>query len=761
VTGHEILELAIDRYKNLDRVRVEWGPRVVLYGMNGTGKTNMLEALALALGNRATMWQLADRAVAPAADAIQITMRTNGRQLPLPPTVSMKNGEPLGTDKRPPWGTQWVGSSGLFWSWLGVTRGDSWSEAIHSGVVDARLATLLAVQAAAPIIRYRLQEVHGLEEARCCDRSRFDEVLPDPSGVTFDRVFSRCLCVEGDVPEWLVDLAAELPDPFTPLRRWLDEPSELRGPYADLLELPPSNTIPACVVWLSAERTEREAFFDLWEASDAAVGPIEALLDYADYLLLHEHDEEEGERPNVVHAEFTVSEIAADVVKRVASDVAPDLDAYVITEGIASLTIQSSNKAPAGSLWNFETFRHLCSAHRVWLDIALARAAAELELRVSGVRWMLVGLGRLAEEERLAAGILVADQLDEVLETWTWHGRDLDELMRQVQRVLGSPEQVAEKYQRDVLYRFADASEAERRYVAETGLETALDRPLTVHVLDEPERHLHPQAQRETAARLSTALDDACLVLATHSHYFLGKPGWRHIHLGQTPDGNVATFFDPAELTIRHSIAGDMGLTNGELLTRYRYVLFVEGPADQAVLRALYRAWLDEAGILVLPMHGIDGVASLAELELIGTVIAVRCGVLADNTLQSHLQPGYSGKLTKEERELRNLKHRRGHLDVFGLKHPDILAYLDEMEIQREVPEFPGWHQLEQAMHRGESLKDAFERVTGERPTVRLITTVATAMARSSTIASGDLRDVVASIVAAAVADTYTSARHG
>ena len=46
-------------YKNLKDVHVVFGDRTVVYGENGSGKSNLMEALALAAGSALTMTQIA------------------------------------------------------------------------------------------------------------------------------------------------------------------------------------------------------------------------------------------------------------------------------------------------------------------------------------------------------------------------------------------------------------------------------------------------------------------------------------------------------------------------------------------------------------------------------------------------------------------------------------------------------------------------------------------------------------------------------
>ena len=538
----EILEVAVERYKNLERVRVEWGPRVAVYGQNGSGKTNLLEAIALALGSRATTWQLADRAVLPLPGSIAITMRTTARQLPIPPVLSLRNGEKIGTATGPA-SERRLFDSGVFWEALGVERGENWSGALHSGILDARLARLLAAQETAPIIRYRLQAVEGLKEARDCDRGRPDDGSRDPADVTFSRRFARTLCLwKDDVADWLVEMAPELPDSFAPFRRWLAEPTDVRSPVADVLELPPATSAPAHVVWLQAARTDGEAYFDLRDASERAYRPLESLLMELHWMLDSPAADygDEWELAIEQQTEFILSDLAAEIVRDTVKPVTPELDTTVITDGIGAVTVFSSQHGTEGRLPDLDVFRRLSSGQRAWVDIGLSRAAAEIDRLGTEIGGLLTAFqfprftdeasGRRAELVGEIEQAALDDDL-EMLELGYLSTHDFKVVLSILRGHFGNPERIVERLGDMLSDLGADVSaQPSLRLAAETGFEEALDRRLVIHMLDEPERHLHPIAQRQVARSLADQHDGVAVVVASHSHYFLGSPGWMHLH---------------------------------------------------------------------------------------------------------------------------------------------------------------------------------------------------------------------------------------
>jgi hypothetical protein len=54
IPATEIAGIYVDCYKNLDNLWLGWSPAMVLVGGNGVGKSNLLECLALLMGNHTT-----------------------------------------------------------------------------------------------------------------------------------------------------------------------------------------------------------------------------------------------------------------------------------------------------------------------------------------------------------------------------------------------------------------------------------------------------------------------------------------------------------------------------------------------------------------------------------------------------------------------------------------------------------------------------------------------------------------------------------
>ncbi len=225
----------------------------------------------------------------------------------------------------------------------------------------------------------------------------------------------------------------------------------------------------------------------------------------------------------------------------------------------------------------------------------------------------------------------------------------------------------------------------------------ALSEPLrTVRVFDEPESHLHPGAQRranQALLRWSRGVDD--VVIATHSHYFLGHPDWTYVHVGRTSEGSVVEPLPSADLTAGGSVAAEMGWTRGELLSGRQLVLLVEGEHDRVVLEGLFHQQLRAAGVGILALHGTDNAMALVDAEFWVNVTDVPMALLFDNVRIAHLDQGNRIALTNEEKKLvaimQAVRRSGRRLIPFGLTRPDITAYLPEELLRSQRSDFPQW----------------------------------------------------------------------
>lgn len=753
----QILEFAVEEYKSLRSMRVPWSSQTVLYGRNGAGKTNLLEAVALCFGSDATLWQVAARAMEPRSGAISALIRCGTSELPLAPAFCIQ----MAGATSPP-GTNTIVDSARFWTMFhaGAEAGRTWEEAVMRLVPDERLAALLERAAQCPLVRFSLESIADLSMARSIDRGLWmrDEFAGgDPTKVFFARRFARTLAIEGPVPDWLVEMAPGLPDQFAPLRRWLSESPDSRSPYPDLLELPPSERSPVRAVWLASERTASDAWFDLSTAFDRADPSVVALGLQLDRLSFAAEDPEAGESEDHPDARFWLVASVADAVNATLSRVFSNLSAFA--EDAYSSAIQfyrasaTKHDHVIAALDDPHLFEALSSGERTWLDIALAHAAAQLELITATATWLSVGVQRLADEELLTAALELEPDL-RVFNEGYWSAEDLTAVIAYMQRLLGSATDV-------LIGSITEDGDEETRATLEAvyadvmpAVRDALRPILLLHLYDEPERHLHPDAQRRVQQMLNVPVA-ADVAIATHSHLFLGLAGWRHLHIGATPEGAVLSAFDPGALDLASAVTREMGLTRGELLNRFRYVLFVEGLVDVLVIRGLYGQLFDEAGILILPIHGVDEAASLAEMELFGRIVDIGGGLLVDHARSDRLPPRPLGpNPTKEEQAIhelhRRLKKRGRNLDTFGLRREDIIAYLDERAIQAELPQFPGWAAVHAGRLKNEKLKDAAARLSGQHFGRHLVGRIVERMQSEGIAPGGDLGDRVADIVEAA-----------
>jgi hypothetical protein len=114
-----------------------------------------------------------------------------------------------------------------------------------------------------------------------------------------------------------------------------------------------------------------------------------------------------------------------------------------------------------------------------------------------------------------------------------------------------------------------------------------------LYVLDEPEQRLHPALQRRAARWLVDRMREwrSQCILATHSTAFMDLPGDATVYeLTRAGSMTAIRRLNMGEVTAHSEFAREMGLDRGELLSRWRGFLFVEGLADAAVLEELFRA---------------------------------------------------------------------------------------------------------------------------------------------------------------------------
>lgn len=211
-----------------------------------------------------------------------------------------------------------------------------------------------------------------------------------------------------------------------------------------------------------------------------------------------------------------------------------------------------------------------------------------------------------------------------------------------------------------------------------------------VFLVDEPEAHLHPAAVAGIAKWLSQlASRSAAVMVASHSRAFLELPSRDASLVAVRREGSRTTLTPVPDEGVGalDGFAKDVGLSRADLLQLHRTVLFVEGPHDEQVLTEMAGSDLRRARVLVVPIHGIDNALALVDSEIVHH-LGLRVAVLADNLGKGH-RTGREREAT--DRLRREAKAAGRSIKVFGIAKPDIVEYLADEACREAAPDFPGW----------------------------------------------------------------------
>ncbi|MCZ7533835.1 MAG: AAA family ATPase [Acidimicrobiia bacterium] len=248
-------------------------------------------------------------------------------------------------------------------------------------------------------------------------------------------------------------------------------------------------------------------------------------------------------------------------------------------------------------------------------------------------------------------------------------------------------------------------------------------------IIDEPERSMHRAAIRDVAEGLRrwSEHDERAVWAATHAPEFLSQQPSTRWHVSLDPFGH--TIVNRMEVTTNDSItetAARLGVAAADLLQLIRTFVLVEGEHDKVVIESILATELEQAHAYVLPLRGVDNSIANVNAEVLVDFTDANFIVVFDHisdpeematawndALDAHgksLQDakralgqrlGNSPLRTKEDHALTNLafgilgSHHANRFQLFGLKRPGIEQYIPAETLG--FPESITWEDVESA----------------------------------------------------------------
>jgi hypothetical protein len=210
-------------------------------------------------------------------------------------------------------------------------------------------------------------------------------------------------------------------------------------------------------------------------------------------------------------------------------------------------------------------------------------------------------------------------------------------------------------------------------------------------LIDEPERHLNASVVKDAAIWLQRrAREGRCqIIIATHSPAFLSCRGddVRHIHVRRVTNGLVYTTFTPSDDEALADVAHEMQLDHGELFSLAATIVWVEGPMDLAVLRALCGDELRSRGAHVAMFGGLGNMRSILD-NPIARLPDLRFIVLVDDLDDDQLHqiraspdavgPGDSDEMKRSADLIQKAKALDRQIELVSHGYPDIFFALSD-----------------------------------------------------------------------------------
>lgn len=239
--------------------------------------------------------------------------------------------------------------------------------------------------------------------------------------------------------------------------------------------------------------------------------------------------------------------------------------------------------------------------------------------------------------------------------------------------------------------------------------------------MDEPERGMHPTAQRHMFGGLVEWGWSRPILVATHTPAAFQNPRVRLAHVHRDEAGS--TVISPMEDHLRGLLQGiaseELGLDPADLLQAIRLFVIMEGEHDLEVLNPLLDLDMASHRIKTMAMRGTRGLKSVLDASFILEFTTAKVIIVLDHTRgelvsevwESAKRSAEAGDRDTARRTLDALKGNSNEerqllefcrkaidagihdrFDVFGFAKPDIIWYLP---VEKIVPDATSWESLE------------------------------------------------------------------
>jgi AAA domain, putative AbiEii toxin, Type IV TA system len=231
-----------------------------------------------------------------------------------------------------------------------------------------------------------------------------------------------------------------------------------------------------------------------------------------------------------------------------------------------------------------------------------------------------------------------------------------------------------------------------------------------IFLIDEPEQHMHPALIRRASHWLADRMraPGAHAVVVTHSADLLAEEsGAFLVYVERGAHETSYRPFDFATMRATDRIAAEMGFDRGELLTRVRVVLYVEGAMDRVVIDELFGAQLARRGIALGVFGGVANVKDVLDhpvvrytsahvAVLVDAVPLEEARRIRDDAKLRESLLGGEGERSALARVIEAARRRDRVVEPFGIEARDIFMVLDDDAIREIAPQWPGQLEAEE-----------------------------------------------------------------